>query len=665
MSQASPPPVASGTGASTPDGAGGAAAQPARAKRVRTQGVELGNILDSRKRRRGDGSDDVRRAGSPNPAIVPAKTPEDFERVKQQATILYDKMLNARDPADPSRLLYYAFAELPDPNTYPEYYDMIKKPVSFAEVKDKLESLSYTCLLDAKTDMNQIFVNAKRFNAPGSAIFLDAKKLHKLLKTTYAVLTGEAPPPDEDEPSAPPPVNNRRGSSVALVSNDSGHAHAEDYDASAGNGAKRGPTLKPWLLRKFGELMRYTDDHNRHFADVFRALPDKREWPDYYQLIARPISLDNISAKINARKYQNVEQFKQDVETCFENAVFFNEEHSQIWNDAKVMLRHFAEVMKEQPPEFAPPRKYNTAKRRAQAEAEARNRERATSSQPQGGYEQAEASQDEYDESGNESDGAGGYDGLGLAAADGFADPYESPAGLVPPLLASSPNLVNAALGQPPVSISTHPNALSSLAALAASAPSPQAYPQSLGLASPAPNAVSSVAGGSAFALSAQPFDPAHIEPRPIAKMPRPGEVPLITHIVATFFPSERFVLLDNAQTRQHSIAIPPSSTRIDFTLVLRRHRPDGTVVTIDPRTLRPDQSEAGLGEGTPVDSSVSALSRPYHSTTIEPTLPGSKTSFSLDLAHRERGLCIAEFTSEILTDVNSEAETYRIFVTK
>jgi len=36
----------------------------------------------------------------------------------------------------------------------------------------------YACLADLRTDFNQIYVNAKRYNAPGSGIFLDAKKQH-------------------------------------------------------------------------------------------------------------------------------------------------------------------------------------------------------------------------------------------------------------------------------------------------------------------------------------------------------------------------------------------------------------------------------------------------------------------------------------------------------
>lgn len=36
--------------------------------------------------------------------------------------------------------MYLAFAELPNPQEYPDYYRMLKKPISFKEVKDKLDT---------------------------------------------------------------------------------------------------------------------------------------------------------------------------------------------------------------------------------------------------------------------------------------------------------------------------------------------------------------------------------------------------------------------------------------------------------------------------------------------------------------------------------------------
>lgn len=96
-----------------------------------------------------------------------------------------------------SRPLYYAFAELPSPQDYPDYYRMIKKPISYAEIKEKLDqsafplprwqrlndltvsrAVGYSCLSEIRNDFNQMYVNAKRYNAPGSPLFLDAKRQH-------------------------------------------------------------------------------------------------------------------------------------------------------------------------------------------------------------------------------------------------------------------------------------------------------------------------------------------------------------------------------------------------------------------------------------------------------------------------------------------------------
>lgn len=116
-----------------------------------------------------------------------------------------------------------------------------------------------------------------------------------------------------------------------------------------------------------------------------------------------------------------MQQFVDDVNVVFANALFFNEETSRIWKDAKVMQvrslslalppsslhalslarsqLHFNEVMQEVPPVFVPPRKYNTAKRRAEQEAIAaglpppsgkkqrQRREQGESEPPEDGYE--------------------------------------------------------------------------------------------------------------------------------------------------------------------------------------------------------------------------------------------------------------------------------------
>ncbi|GAA5948731.1 hypothetical protein JCM21900_005276 [Sporobolomyces salmonicolor] len=609
---------------------------PPRQKRPRTQGIDTSLIISSdRKRRRGDGSEETGpstrhggRASSPNPATVPATTPAEFEEVRKKSMILYDKLLAQRDPADPNRMLYYAFTELPSQEDYPDYYRMIKKPISLQEVKQKIDTLAYSCLLDAKTDMNQIFVNAKRYNAPGSTIFVDAKKLHKVLRSTYAVLAGEAPPPEEDDlPVAPTPSS--APAARALSATPAYIPSTGDTEGGVSSGtpviyregeipgtafAKRGPTLKPWLTKKLAETMAMADPTGRKYADQFRALPDKKEWPDYYQVITHPISLENIAAKVNKRAYQNVQQFRQDVEVCFQNAIYFNEEQSRIWKDAKIMLNHFTEVMKEQPPEFVPPRTYNTAKRRAEAEAAAAGLpspfakpKRATSTQPSqlANGETAGTPDYEYDDdSGDETDGRGSQPPFGgytapfdlpvhdlEEAADPFAIPGLGASRSLTPA-ATSPALGTAALPSAfaTPTLSTFPAvpiapaqqagpaissaALSSLAALAAStqlaSPSPYQQPLPTG-ALPVLNGTANGAPASARPANARAPSSDAFKPKLVAKMPALGEVPLITRFSATFIPAASPITLDNALVRQHSLSVPPETGRIEFTASFRR----------------------------------------------------------------------------------------------
>lgn len=135
---------------------------------------------------------------------------------------------------------------------------------SFLEIKHKLDKLEYTSLAEVRLDFNQVFVNAKRYNAPGSSIFLDAKRLHvhslsstlawlavdrapcsqKLLKDTYGVITGEIVPPDEEEAPAASAAPSASSAPAAIPGT---------------TFAKRGPTLKPWLTKKLAETMDHFD----------------------------------------------------------------------------------------------------------------------------------------------------------------------------------------------------------------------------------------------------------------------------------------------------------------------------------------------------------------------------------------------------------------------
>lgn len=79
----------------------------------------------------------------------------------------------------------------------------------------------------------------------------------------------------------------------------------------------------------------------------FEKLPDKQATPEYYAAIKNPIVLDTIKKKAKRKKYPNVDVALKDIELMFENAKQYNEEGSQIFQDA-VELQQQARLLAEQ-----------------------------------------------------------------------------------------------------------------------------------------------------------------------------------------------------------------------------------------------------------------------------------------------------------------------------
>jgi len=75
-------------------------------------------------------------------------------------------------------------------------------------------------------------------------------------------------------------------------------------------------------------------------------LPDREQWPDYYDVIEAPIALSTIRDRVKAGKYRKWELFEAELGRVFSNAKRYNAPKSQVYKDADVMqslLRGFAD----------------------------------------------------------------------------------------------------------------------------------------------------------------------------------------------------------------------------------------------------------------------------------------------------------------------------------
>lgn len=79
----------------------------------------------------------------------------------------------------------------------------------------------------------------------------------------------------------------------------------------------------------------------------FERLPDKTSMPEYYQEIKNPMAMDLIKRQAKRKKYNHVSEVLKDLELMFGNAKSFNEEDSEVYNDA-VFLQGEARVLAKQ-----------------------------------------------------------------------------------------------------------------------------------------------------------------------------------------------------------------------------------------------------------------------------------------------------------------------------
>jgi hypothetical protein len=120
----------------------------------------------------------------------------------------------------------------------------------------------------------------------------------------------------------------------------------EEIDTSTLRGKRNHPLiLAMWSLVDF--LREMKSDSNQTLIDPFVKLPSKRTYPDYYQEIKHPISLNMIKSKLNKRIYTSLNDLNRDFTLLFTNAMTYNQDDSVIYNHAKQLFEAFMQKSAE------------------------------------------------------------------------------------------------------------------------------------------------------------------------------------------------------------------------------------------------------------------------------------------------------------------------------
>ncbi|XP_063151163.1 probable global transcription activator SNF2L2 isoform X1 [Candoia aspera] len=167
--------------------------------------IEDGNLeemeeevrLKKRKRRRNvdkdsgkeDGEKAKKRRGRP-PAEKLSPNPP---KLTKQMNAIIDTVINYKDSS--GRQLSEVFIQLPSRKEYPEYYELIRKPVDFKKIKERIRNHKYRSLSDLEKDVMLLCHNAQTFNLEGSQIYEDSIVLQSVFKSARQKLAKE----DESE----------------------------------------------------------------------------------------------------------------------------------------------------------------------------------------------------------------------------------------------------------------------------------------------------------------------------------------------------------------------------------------------------------------------------------------------------------------------------------
>jgi ATP-dependent helicase STH1/SNF2 len=83
----------------------------------------------------------------------------------------------------------------------------------------------------------------------------------------------------------------------------------------------------------------------RKLSEIFLEKPCPTTYPDYYQLIDKPIGMNDILRKCRAKLYSSVSEFRDDWNTMFKNCATYNGEGTWITNDANALKSELNRLM--------------------------------------------------------------------------------------------------------------------------------------------------------------------------------------------------------------------------------------------------------------------------------------------------------------------------------
>ncbi|XP_014864475.1 PREDICTED: protein polybromo-1-like isoform X5 [Poecilia mexicana] len=226
---------------------------------------------------------------------------------------LYEAVRGARNSQ--GQLISEPFLQLPSRKDYPDYYQQISQPLCLHQIKNKMKNNEYESVEHIDSDLTLMFENAKRYNVPHSSIYKRALKLQHIQQMKRKELLQRT---DDDGDSM-----------LSSATSDTSSTKRKSHKKNTKKNRMKALLASVTEAREAGT--------GRRLCDLFMVKPSKKDYPDYYKVILEPMDLRTIDYNIRSDKYMTEDAMVEDMKLMFRNARHYNEEGSQVYNDADIL----------------------------------------------------------------------------------------------------------------------------------------------------------------------------------------------------------------------------------------------------------------------------------------------------------------------------------------
>ncbi|NXG37034.1 PB1 protein, partial [Dromaius novaehollandiae] len=267
-------------------------------------------------------------------------------------------------------LISELFQKLPSKVQYPDYYAIIKEPIDLKTIAQRIQNGTYKSIHAMAKDIDLLAKNAKTYNEPGSQVFKDANAIKKIfnmkkaeiehselaksslrIRTPSNLTASKLTGPSSQGKGSVGDERNSANKYYRCLGNCSSekakiawhglkfpgfpffHAAAARYEegeSEAESITSFMDTSNP-LYQLYDTVRSCRNNQGQLISEPFFHLPSKKKYPDYYQQIKTPISLQQIRTKLKNHEYETLDQLESDLNLMFENAKRYNVPNSAIY----------------------------------------------------------------------------------------------------------------------------------------------------------------------------------------------------------------------------------------------------------------------------------------------------------------------------------------------